>query len=251
MLAEFVSKIAELAVGKKQVEAVEVPELRKIIVRKGDEYSDEEIPPDFRSADLTSLDDFCRYVTDPRIPVDPNMVEIFHSPERIVAYLDGARREDMAQMTLRHSAEWMAIERLLPRSAPPVELLKFLRKNFNAVPQEVRDSLSRIDFTRTSSGRTSVEHGRESLGRSVEASVQQADKIPESFKVTVPMYDNPGLRGIRVTVQIGIYLHSTEEQVEFFALPGEIDAAVNQVHEEIGKRLAAGAPDAQVFHGSQ
>lgn len=245
MLADFVAKIAEMATGAQRIETKTIEETDTIVWRCGDKYGEAPIPAPAREATIYSLDSLREYVE----PFES--AEVFHGPMQIVAYLDGAdRRKGCALLALKGTSQLSELSRL-PKAFEPNALAKYLRTQFVDVPQEVRNALQRIDFSRKSMGRNSAEHGRETLGRSVEAEVQAADKIPETFSVSVPFFENDGLRGISASVQLGIYLDVTAERVELFVVPGELARALCEVHAEIGRRLAEALPKAKVFNGDQ
>ena len=87
------------------------------------------------------------------------------------------------------------------------EVVKFLRFGLSGATEVAARSLARVDFSRKSDGAHEAGHGRESLGKSVEAVVQQSETIPEEFEVRCPVYMNPGLRDLTsVSVRVGIYL---------------------------------------------
>jgi len=111
-------------------------------------------------------------------------------------------------------------------------------------------ALRQIDFTRTSAGKSHVEHGKESLGRSVEAAVQQADKVPEDFVVRVPVYTNPGAGAFLVEVRVMLYLDLEGQQVVLQTMPDELEKAHQVAQARLHEALVANCPKGTpVFYG--
>ena len=112
----------------------------------------------------------------------------------VYAYLDREDRRERVNVELKESSRFELVQQLQkPRGMQPREAVKLLRLDLHGGNVgHVIQALSRIDFTRTSAGKTDVAHGRESLGRSVEAVVQQADTVPERFTLAVQPWTTAG-----------------------------------------------------------
>jgi hypothetical protein len=131
-----------------------------------------------------------------------------------------------------------------------LEASKLIRFELNGLGAEkLLGALRKISFVRTGAGEASAEHGKESLGRSVERSVQQTDQIPETFTVKVPVFANQGMRDITVCVTCGIYLDTENECVQIRPLADEIASAMNAAQNSLHDLLVT-ALGTRVFRGS-
>lgn len=138
-----------------------------------------------------------------------------------------------------------------PRTMHPRDAVKMLRLDLHGGKHEaVIQALSQVDFTRNSTGRSHVEHGRESLGKSVEASVQQADKVPKEFTVGVPVWTNNGFTRYSVLLTFGVFLDLDNQAVELRVLSDECQRVVNQSLLAVVADLRDSLPNVPVFLGT-
>jgi hypothetical protein len=101
----------------------------------------------------------------------------------------------------------------------------------------------------TSAGKNDVAHGRESLGRSVEATVQQADKVPTEFEVEVPIWSTPGANLGR-SIQFGVHLDLEAQAVELRVLSDSCLAARNHAMAMLAQQLRDDLSTVPVFMGA-
>ena len=94
------------------------------------------------------------------------------------------------------------------------------------------------------------EHGRESLGKSVEAVVQQADAIPESFTLNFQPLVNYGLRLIEVSVRVGVAIDHEQQRIVFRLLADGLADARESMLRQLGEALTKSMPDIHVFQGT-
>lgn len=254
MLAEFLSKVEDLARRAAQLQIVTHPsEPTALFLVRGDKLEVRHAPPTSRNHALVGLDDVFAVLADPSVATAP---EVYHAEREVCVVLDRSSRRELARMPLKLTDRFAQIQALqTPVKFEPRAAVKFLQQRIGApyVPIDVINGLRRIDFTRTSAGKTHVEHGKESLGRSVEAAVQQADKIPEEFKVRVPVYSNPGLRGFHAEVAIGIYIDLENQVLELKTGPDEVETAIQQaqarIHEALVNFAAEREPGLLILYG--
>lgn len=221
----------------------------KVFVRHGSNLEVFDVPPPRRAHEILTFGDFCEAMLDTAISDAP---EVYHDHERIVGLLDRKDRRSYVCMPLIQTARWGTLCGLQAgRDYPVQEAVKAMRFELHGTGIDpVITALRKVDFTRTSSGRSSVEHGREDLGRSVESAVQSADSIPEEFKVATPIYQNSGLRGSIETVRVGVFLDVHGEQVHLRTLADELPQAVCRAQAAIGAALREALGSVPVFNGS-
>lgn len=250
MLAEFIDRITGLARESRGTQIKSCPELRKVFVHDGQTMHEHDLPPVERDGFLDGIDDIVLAAQDGDMCADP---EIFHNASAITLVCDRHDGHETMTMPLRLSNRWTLLNRLAQdqQSMPARQLIRMLRFELSGAGCDgVISAMRRIDFTRTSDGRSSVEHGRESLGRSVEAAVQQADKVPETFDVVLPIYMNAGLRDVStVAVQCGIHIDVHDETILVRPLADELEAAQVKAQSAIGDLLRVRLEQIPVFHG--
>lgn len=249
MLAEFVAKIATLAQEAKSVEFHTQPSLPGVVfVRHGDQLLREDVPAARRAHTLASFADLVQALVDKAIGPAP---EVYVAAGSIVALLDRAKRTERVTVPLQDSARFrLACSLQKPQSFQPKEAVKLLRYEFHDGGVEaVAEALSHVDFERTSAGRSHVEHGKESLGRAVEAKVQQAENIPKTFSVEMPIWTTAGFDGYGPSIMFGLFLDLDDSRVELRVLSDEIERARNAALLNVAADLRDRLPGVPVFLG--
>jgi hypothetical protein len=246
MLSSMIETLVGL--GRKS-DALEVRELdrhRKTYIRQGDELLDVlDWPARNRGSNIESLEDLEVVLNKlGKIP------ELYVCEERIEAFLDGESALDWFILKLEKGERFEALGSGF-RGSPKV-LARTLRRMLGGEEGIDRfiESIRKVDFTRTSSGKSHVEHGRESLGRSVEAEVRQAQDIPTEFNVTVPVFSNIGFTvASRVTVTLLVELDLDEGEIAIFPAAEEIPSAKRRALSAVANLLRAKFDDALVVQG--
>lgn len=175
MLAEFVQKVADLAVKSSEVQIIHENTFPgEVFVISGGQVSRIEEPTPQRKVDFFGLSSLVSFLKDPTIAPSP---EVYVSPYMVIAFLDGAERRACAAVKLRRSAVWSAFSELdIGKSFAPVDAVKFLRQRLGIKPGDgeawdLLTALRNVSFRKVSDGVSVVEHGREHLGRSVESTI--------------------------------------------------------------------------------
>lgn len=228
MLAEFLDRIVGLAKGAHRAEFLKDKDLPNVVyVRNGESLEAVDVPARDRHHVLGGFDDMVRVLLDESMAPDP---EVFvDSKGGIVALLDRAERRQTASIELKLATRMETVVALQAgRAFTPKQAVRFLQHDLYAANvKHVVQALRRIDFKRTSGGHSHVQHGRESLGRQVELEVQQAEDVPETFEVVVPVWSNAGFSAWSVTITVSLHLNIEEERVELRVLPDEVERAIN------------------------
>lgn len=177
--------------------------------------------------------------------------QVWHSPDRVTLVIDTPDPRDVAVLTLEQSAAFKKLSCLV-KAIPMTQrdLIRLLRHDFrNCGVEFVLSAVKRLDFKRSNDGRSHIEHGKESLGRSVEAQVNSAEAIPEFFNVTIPVYSTRGA-DFHKTVYCTLEIDPQNER--FLVLPDEdsLKGAINDVQEELHELLESELGDIPVYFGN-
>jgi len=228
MLAELVRELVGLGRSSTGVEFHTTPECpTKVWVQHGDVLEEIEVQPPLRRHRLAGFHDLVAALKDPAIAPAP---EVFVAKDRVAVLLDRSKRHEVVDVVLTETKRLQLCMDLeaRPRSMQPKDAVKMLRLELHSGNhQHVIDALSNLDFQRTSDGRSQVGHGKESLGKSVEARVQQADKVPEKFTVGCPVWTTTGFTRYGVTIEFGVFLNPEAMTVELRVLSDEIERVRN------------------------
>lgn len=219
---------------------------RKLWVQHGDDLQQVDADPPMRMHQLAGLVDLIAALKDKAIARCP---EVYVGGGQVIALLDRADRRDRITVDLVESARFKlcGVLQERPSKTQPKDLVKLLKLEFHGGNHNhVTQALSRIDFVRTSAGRTDVAHGRESLGRSVEAQVQQADQVPERFSIQVPIWTTNGFCCYTANVEFGLHLDLEAQLVELRVLSDECARVRNQTLGVLADDLRAELDELQV-----
>lgn len=235
MIREAIQEIAALARKSAAVEVVEIIKLEKVAVRRGDAVEIHDIPPPRRKASLRGLQDLVAIIVDRTIAPAP---EVYYDRTAVSVLLDRNDRRAVVVCQLQKTERWARLESLAAGvKFTPKEAIRLFRFELPSVgSQRLIDALRKVDFERKGTGASTVQHGRESLGKSVEIVVQQADQIPESIRIEIPVFSNPGLR-FSASVEVGIYVDLEREAIEIRPLADEIESGIEAAQAQIALAL--------------
>lgn len=250
MLAEFVDRIGDQERRANLIQFQTHPHLPgKVFVGTDTGVQAHDVPPVPRAGFFHTIDDVVRCAQDLVMAPDP---EVFVSNEAVVVVLNRQNRHERMTVPLYYTERWTRLAGLANtrESLTTAQAIRMLRFELPGTGTErVIQALRRIDFSRTGSGHATVEHGKETLGSAVEAAVQQADNIPETFVVTTPIWSNEGFIE-QAEITCGVYLDLVAQKVEIGVLADELSRERNVAIESIKDRLEEKLNDAvPVFSG--
>lgn len=196
--------------------------------------SEIDIDPPLRSDTVATVSDIVEVIESAGNP------EVWVGNGSTVVLLDRKDRRERVTCLHPESDRFRTLRGLdsVTREFTPAEAIRFLRFELpgdHAAP--LIDTLRTVDFTRKSDGRATTEHGRESLGRKVEAQVQGQSAIPETFSVSVNPWGFPGAFSIGAVVAVGIHIDVTKERIVFGVLPDEMANAVFDAREQLFEKI--------------
>lgn len=208
------------------------------------------LPPPTRSHELMSMESLLAILDRTKGPeesvaADP---EVYHGPGEVFAFLDRSDRIDVARVKLPLSGPAAALLSLETGKSFDVRTLnRWLRAELGgAAPAGFSSSVRRVDFGKKISSTTSVLHGGDTLGRSLE--VGATTEIPESFTVTCPLYARDGFDH-HASFDVMVFVDAEEEKIVLRLFPGERQLAFDSVHDKIQKEVGDALGAGRVFYG--
>lgn len=190
MLAEFVAAIAGMTMDGQGFEAFTTADRRQFIrLPDGSVERVDEVPPDF-IFDTPDLDSFATAIMARQI--DKVQPLICVGSDAVIGFVDPTKRRDRFKLRLHRSAE---LQSLMALGSPTKqkEAVKILRDDlFDACDAGLLPAVRSLDFTRRNDGGRTIEHGRESLGKSIENKVQSKNgEVQERYQFRVPIFATP------------------------------------------------------------
>ena len=173
---------------------------------------------------------------------------VFVSREAVtlVRSLDDRRDRATCSLKLSPQIKWLLSP---PDSLVQKEIVRALRVTFRScgVPTELLSLLRSLRWNATGDVEGNIQHGKESLGKSIVNSVAGVEKIPEEVGLFVPVFDNYPTFRARVFVAI-----ETLPEVQAFRLtpfPQEIENAFEAAMSGIRDDFAKASDRPKVFFG--
>lgn len=167
-------------------------------------------------------------------------------------------RRDSVTLPLDLSPQMKAVQALeaIKKAMGQAEIVFALRTTFKAClgrAGNLLEVLRRVNFSASSAGGGTVEHGKRSVGKSLESQITGAAALPEYVTLDVPIFATafPGIRG---TVECALEPYPETQTFQLLPLPGEVERAVAGGEKAVGELLAqqlaeAGADGVPVYYG--
>ena len=103
-----------------------------------------------------------------------------------------------------------------------------------------------LKFVNNAAGEGNIQHGQESLGRSIVAKVAGVDAIPEDITIHVPVFDGYGQSQ---PVACAIEIMTQEQRFRLIPFPGEVERAEADALDYVRGILAENTPKIPVYLG--
>lgn len=203
MLQEAIQLIQDTAVDAKDAAIVAIPGVdNAVLISQGGKSTERTIPPPRRKHESNDIESFVEVIRN-----CGDKPSVWHNHTQVVALLNDAERRDTVTLNLVESKLFKSLQfKDGQRSFSQRELINFLRISLaGCVPPDLVSTLRTLNFRSAAKTDSTVEHAKDSLGRSVEQAVTGASDLPEEFLATIPVYANvlPDHRaGILVAVDV-------------------------------------------------
>ncbi|MDD4888299.1 MAG: hypothetical protein PHU85_00070 [Phycisphaerae bacterium] len=218
-----------------------------VIIESGGMREGLALPAAHRAHRVGSLDDFLR-----ACERWGEHGTVWHSEANVTLLIDDEYRRDGVFFPLQFSEQFERLRKLrAEQRLNQVGIIRLLRHDLvGAVPGDLVPLFRKLDFKRRSDGTTNIQHGRESLGRSVEAEVSGTADLPELITADIRVYRSVGIiwkKSVRMTLDV-------DPANEVFYLcpePDALEAAIQSTQDDIANTLSAGLVDdpPRIFYG--
>lgn len=238
MLAELFDAVTTLATkaSRARIERLKDCPLHYMVMAPDGTAALQRIPPIPKGGFLNTLDDVETVCTTADFATAP---AVYYDHEVIQVVCDIHDRREVFYLQLTHSMKFLDLKAMSlegGKSFTQREAIRWLRRMGADSHQTLIKRLRNVDFHRRSDGTSNLDHGKESLGRAVEASCQNADEIPDFLSIRCPVWITPGTchpSDIKLTIDIDL----DQQRFDLAVLPDEIDFAVIASQETLGAML--------------
>ncbi len=222
MLAALFDRIVTLADDRRDFKTLNLPGGREILVRRPDvQVETFGVPPGNRQFVAGDLDSFIELLTED----DTSPVAVFvphdfdcENPQSIevVGFFDRNDRREKVTLQVALSTPLVAVH-ALNAASPQKRVVELLRDCLiDCCDPALLAMMRALDFTRRNDGSSTIDHGRESLGASIEASVRsKRGELPETIELDLPMFADPPFSEFRRKIQVSIEIDATNQRIRF------------------------------------
>lgn len=234
MLMEAIEYIRDLAVdsadAKKARVLTDIPGNGTVAVIQHDgELIDRPIPPKLRAHAVDSVRDMIDAAR--RWKGETGNV-IWISADKVVLVIDDADRRETVTLPLVESYVFRRIKQLA--SNPVLDqtaLVRLLRVELRGLVNAaaILTAVRKIKFRQSQAGHSDIQHGNESLGRTIEAEVTGAESIPDSLIVETNLFSNPGLDEMKSVIGLDLEIDVKNQKFLLRPIPDEVEK-VTAVH---------------------
>ncbi len=165
--------------------------------------------------------------------------------------IDDSDRRDVVTLALVEGDTWKLIKEIAKKQFTQAELVRLLRTKLITAQGrlDLLASVRSIKFRNHVSGTSSIQHGNESMGNSIENEVSGAADLPESITVDTYVYANMGERDMSWPVHIDLEINAKEQKFALTPTGDELAIVSQAALESIRGRIEVALPDVSVFYG--
>lgn len=243
MLVELGQKVQEFRYGKPCAEPGHI----YYVANGEDGWERVEAEPQPRKHTTTSLETLVAIAKEqmasyqePQDPEEParGPVVFWVSRNGVVCLLDDQTRRDRVDFSLHLSKQMELLGQLEGRQnwMSQTDFVRLLRISLagTLVSPELLTAVRRVKFRQAVSGERVVEHGKSSLGRSIESELTGSGILPEEVRLCVRIWDElPEMS----TINCALEIDSATEKFFLVPLPGELELAIQRGEASVYARL--------------
>lgn len=251
---EAIKKVAELAVAslQKKPSFLPIPNDplgRFYIVDSDGKLGEVQSPPPKRHAETVyTIEDLIAFVKE-RVTLATSGKPVAYideeSTESLVRVVyDQEDRRDFVRLTVAKTEQWSWIENTVlgGDTIPQRDLVRLLRVTFDGCvgsSSNILQLVRSIKFTSNSEGASNIQHGNESVGRSIIQQTRGEEAIPEFFDLNVNVYEQ-----IPYLVTVRVYIEPRPGEQAFYVrpFPRSVRSAIEETIAHIKSEVSDVAP---------
>lgn len=247
MLADFTKQLQTILEKAATPKVMDSPDPRHMLIATGNTTTTFPIKRPRASVFL----DLASFIDAVEANTAAGEAEIYHTADMVCCVMNKDDRWDTLLLKLETTQHWQTLLALTTAAAfSQKQAVRLLRHDLAAAGCEAMlAALRRIDFTRRADGTRTIEHGRESLGKSVENAIQNADQIPADFRAWTAVYSTPGCAW-PVEIPLTVDLDAEAERIIVAVLPDAMAKALDDTQDRLHHALQDALPEYDVYHGT-
>ncbi len=244
LTAEAITTIAKLAEKGQETQVTPMPgDDKRVMVTIGGDTKMHDIPPPLLKSSIMRLPDLAVAL---EVYKNDKGAIVYHNEAyiKLLPSCDDTRESIVMRLPLHE--QFQTLQRLTsnPHPVGQRQMVALLSHDLKGVlDDEVLVSLRGMEFRRDTAGHAGIDHGKESLGQSVEAAVVSTHQdVPEFFTATVQVYAVDGLER-RQCVRLHLEIDVEQEKFSLRALPGELTVAMQNAQSHLRDVLVGILPE--------
>jgi hypothetical protein len=206
------------------------PLSRYVVVDVDGKMSDPITPPPARHAEeLRTVADLMAFLRQPtQTPTVITAPTAYVSEDGVTVVYDQADRRDRCKVTLTPSPAYAWLRSIAEgRSLTQRDFIRTLRVNLEgtlAIESNLLAIVRQIKFSKTADGSANIQHGRESIGKSIIAETRGEGALPDSFTVSTAIFSE---HPVRQVVTVYVEPNAGDETFYVRPFPSSLDQAVD------------------------
>lgn len=177
---------------------------------------------------------------------DPEVVsQVYVNETGIVAIIDQDDRTERVSMSFEYSSQYLELLKLKSATSQKAFVTALRSHLYGCCSYpDIVNIARKIEFNRTSDGKTSIEHGRESLGRQVEMAVRSvAGDIPEELTFRVNLFAVPSDLNTQVELKFALDIDVSNSTLMLLPTGDNETRERQRVINEIAQRVEQLVPE--------
>lgn len=230
MLAEMIDRIVELSNAQHEFKELDLPGGReKLVQMPGGKVERVPIPPPHRAHLTGCLESFSQ-IMQTATGNDPPAVFVAESSSGrvdVIGIHDFGDRRDTTTLRVQLSSAIEAIGQLRGACTQKY-VVSLLRDSIvDSIDPGLLTLFRDLDFTRRHDDKATIEHGREWLGKSVEAMVRSDHgDLPEQIAVDLRIFSGAQFLGCRRKVEFSIEIDPANQRISFIPRGDQLREAI-------------------------
>ncbi len=199
---------------------------------------------------LASLISFAKSVCAGKHGEHANPV-VWYGVKEVALVVDDETRRDTVHLLLRWTSQLQSLVDAAGKAFQQESFIRFLRVEMAGALDESAGLIARlrtIKWVRGDDGQATVEHGKSSMGRTINAAVHGVDAIPEEVSLCIRVFNAVDIRTC-AHIRCAIDINATEKTFKLIPLPMQVEDAVEAILDGVALQLTNELKDIPVYRG--